>query len=342
LSNRDALPKAVIFGCAGPSLTAAERDFFQAADPAGFILFQRNCVAPDQVAALVADLKAASGRPDTPVLIDQEGGRVQRLKPPHWRAAPAAGRIAALAPEAAERAAWINARLIAADLLALGITVNCAPVLDTPIPGAHEIIGNRALGTEPDGIARLGRAVMRGLDAGGVLPVIKHLPGHGRALVDSHEHCPVVEAAAAELVARDLLPFQALADAPLAMTAHVVYTAWDATQPATLSAQVIGDIIRSRIGFAGALLSDDLSMKALGGTLVERACRALAAGCDLALHCNGNFEEMVELAAAIEPLTDAAAARLARALARRQAPEPTDSAALLAELGALMAEEARA
>jgi len=337
LSNRETPPKAVIFGCVGPSLTDAERDFFRATDPAGFILFQRNCVRPDQVAALVAELKSVSSRPDTPVLIDQEGGRVQRLKPPHWRAAPAAGKIAALAPAAAERAAWINARLIAAELLALGITVNCAPVLDTPVPGAHEIIGNRALGGDPEQIARLGRAVMQGLEAGGVLPVIKHIPGHGRALVDSHEHCPVVEADDAALTARDLPPFQALADAPLAMTAHVVYTAWDATQPATLSARVVGDIIRTRIGFGGALLTDDLSMKALGGRLAERASRALAAGCDLVLHCNGKFEEMVELAASIEPLTELAAARFAQALARRRLPEPADLRALSAELDALMA-----
>jgi beta-N-acetylhexosaminidase len=342
LSNLDARPKAVIFGCAGPHLGATERDFFRAVDPAGFILFQRNCVDPDQVAALVADLKTTTRRAHTPILIDQEGGRVQRLKPPHWRAAPAAGRIASLNPEAAERAAWINARLIAAELAALGITVNCAPVLDTPIHGAHAVIGDRAPGTNPADIARLGRATMRGFEAGGVLPVIKHLPGHGRALVDSHEHCPVVETIAETLIAEDLPPFQALADAPFAMTAHVVFTAWDETQPATLSARVIGDIIRCRIGFAGVLITDDLSMKALGGSLGERARRALAAGCDLALHCNGKFEEMVELAAAIGPLSRAASARLDQALARRSAPEPADQSALLNELNTLMAQEAAA
>jgi beta-N-acetylhexosaminidase len=337
LSNRDAPPRPIIFGCAGPRLSEAERDCFRATDPAGFILFQRNCVDPDQVARLVADLKAASGRPDTPVLIDQEGGRVQRLKPPHWRSAPSAGQIAALAPAAAERAAWINARLIAAELIALGITVNCAPVLDLPVPGAHQVIGDRALGTEPAAIARLGRAVMQGLEAGGVQPVIKHLPGHGRALVDSHEHCPVVTTAEADLIARDLVPFQALADAPFAMTAHVVYDAWDETQPATLSAKVIGEIIRDRIGFAGILISDDLFMKALGGSIAERARRALAAGCDLALHCHGTPDEMTKFAAAIEPMTETAHKRLAGALARRHAPEPADRTALLAELDALMA-----
>ena len=342
MSDRDVPPKAVIFGCAGPELSPAERVFFRTADPAGFILFQRNCVGPEQVARLVAELKAASGRLDTPVLIDQEGGRVQRLKPPHWRAAPAAGRIAALAPAAAERAAWLNARLIAAELMALGITVDCMPVLDLPVPGAHEVIGNRALGTEPEQVARLGRAVIRGLEAGGVLPVIKHLPGHGRALVDSHEHCPVVDTPADQLVARDLAPFRALADAPFAMTAHVVYTAWDRVRPATLSARVIGDIIRGDIRFAGALISDDLSMKALGGRLAERARAALAAGCDLVLHCNGDLDEMTEIATAIGPLTSTGAERFARALARRGAPEPADADALLAELDTLLASEAAA
>ncbi|MEI9987031.1 MAG: beta-N-acetylhexosaminidase [Aliidongia sp.] len=342
MSNRDAAPKALILGCAGPVLSPAEREFFRSADPAGFILFQRNCVDPAQLAALVADLKSASGRADTPVLIDQEGGRVQRLKPPHWRAAPSAGRIAQLPPAAAERAAWINARLIAADLAALGVTVDCMPVLDLPVPGAHEVIGNRALGTEPEQVVRLGRAVMRGLEAGGVLPVIKHLPGHGRALVDSHEHCPVVDAPEAALLARDVSPFEALADAPFAMTAHVVYTAWDPDRPATLSAKIIGEIIRGRIGFTGTLISDDLSMKALGGTLPERALGALAAGCDLALHCNGNLDEMIALAAAVGPLSAAGTERFARALAHRRAPEPADASALLAELDALMAAEVAA
>jgi len=339
LSNRDRPIKALIFGCAGPHLEPAERDFFRAANPAGFILFQRNCVDPDQVRSLVADLKAAVGRPDAPVLIDQEGGRVQRLKPPHWRAAPSSGRIAQLPAAAAERAAWLNARLIALDLDFLGIAIDCMPVLDLPVPGAHEVIGSRALGTEPAPVARLGRAVMQGLEAGGVLPVIKHLPGHGRATVDSHEHCPVVETPEEELLARDLAPFQALADAPFAMTAHVVYTAWDAKRPGTLSPIVIREIIRGRIGFAGALISDDLSMKALGGDLPDRARGALAAGCDLALHCNGKLDEMMALAAAVGSLDEAGAARFGQALARRNTPEPVDPAALLAELGELLGAE---
>ena len=323
-------------------MSDAERDFFRTADPAGFILFQRNCIEPVQVAALVADLKSLSGRSDTPVLIDQEGGRVQRLKPPHWRAAPAPARIGALSVEKAERAAWINARLIAAELTALGITVNCAPVLDLPAPAAHEVIGDRAIGTRPAEVVRLGRAVIRGLEAGGVLPVIKHLPGHGRALVDSHTHCPVVGAAAAELAASDLLPFQALADSPFAMTAHVVYTCWEGSLPATLSARVIGDIIRGRIGFEGVLLSDDLGMRALGGSPEERALGALAAGCDLALHCNGNLAEMAQIAAAVGTLSETAALSLDRALARRRAPDQADTPALLEELAALVAEKGTA
>jgi beta-N-acetylhexosaminidase len=336
LSSQRRPPKAVIFGCAGPRLSGDERDFFRAADPAGFILFQRNCLDPAQVAALTGELRAAIGRPDAPILIDQEGGRVQRLKPPHWRAAPSAAAIGALDPVSAERAAGLNARLIAAELEPLGITIDCTPVLDLPVPGAHEVIGSRALGSDPALVARLGRAVMRGLEAGGVLPAIKHLPGHGRALVDSHAQCPVVEVGDEALSARDLLPFQALADAPVALTAHVVFTAWDLTQPATLSARVIGEIIRGRIGFAGLLLTDDLSMQALGGSLAERACRALAAGCDLALHCSGDLNEMVGIAAEVPAMTDAASRRLGTALARRRPPEASDPAGLLAELTALM------
>jgi beta-N-acetylhexosaminidase len=329
-------PKAVIFGCAGTRLTGEERDFFAAADPAGFILFQRNCVDPAQVAALTAELRAAIGRPEAPILIDQEGGRVQRLKPPQWRAAPSAAAIGALDPASAERAAWLNARLIAAELEPLGITIDCAPVLDLPVPGAHEVIGSRALGTDPMLVASLGQAVMDGLEAGGVLPAIKHLPGHGRALVDSHAQCPVVEASDHALSMRDLLPFRVLAEAPVALTAHVVFTAWDSDRPATLSARVIGEIIRHRIGFAGLLLTDDLSMQALGGSLAERACRALAAGCDLALHCSGNLDEMTGIAAELPAMTDAAARRLGTALARRRPPDAADPAGLLAELTALM------
>ena len=330
---------AAIFGCAGLTLGAEERDFFRTTDPAGFILFKRNCDDPAQVRALVAALRAAVDRPAAPVLIDQEGGRVQRLRPPHWRAAPPARRFAELYKADASaglRAAWLNARLIAADLIELGIDVDCAPVLDNPVPGAHDVIGDRALGDDVATIAALGRAVMDGLLAGGVLPVIKHLPGHGRAGVDSHQQCPIVGATDAELRAQDLPPFRALAAAPFAMTAHVVYTAWDAERVATWSPDIIARIIRSEIGFGGCLLSDDLSMQALDGGLGERARRAMAAGCDLALHCNGDLAEMRDVAAAVGTISDAAATRLAGALARRTAPAPIDRQALLAELNGLL------
>ncbi|HEV2678129.1 MAG TPA: beta-N-acetylhexosaminidase [Aliidongia sp.] len=330
---------AAIFGCAGLSLTAEERAFFRETDPAGFILFKRNCEHPDQVRALVADLRTSVGRPTAPVLIDQEGGRVQRLRPPHWRTAPPARRFAELYrrdPAAGLRAAWLNARLIAAELHDLGIDVDCAPVLDNPAPGAHDVIGDRALGGDVATIAALGRAVMDGLLAGGVLPVIKHLPGHGRAQVDSHKHLPIVEASDAELRARDLPPFATLADAPFAMTAHVVYRAWDADRVATWSPDVIGRVIRDAVGFTGCLLSDDLSMQALDGALGDRAGRAIAAGCDLALHCNGDLTEMRDVAAAAGPISEAAAARLAGALGRRLEPQPIDRAAALAALDGLL------
>lgn len=321
------------------TLGTEERDFFRATDPAGFILFRRNCADPEQVRTLVTDLRAAVDRPTAPVLIDQEGGRVQRLRPPHWRAAPPARRFADLYqtdPAAGRRAAWLNARLIADELTQLGIDVDCAPVLDNPVPGAHDVIGDRALGHDVATIAALGRAVMDGLLAGGVLPVIKHLPGHGRAGVDSHQHCPIVDASDAELRAHDLPPFRDLADAPFAMTAHVVYTAWDADRVATWSPGIIARVIRGEIGFQGCLLSDDLSMQALDGGLGERARRAMAAGCDLALHCNGDLLEMRDVAAAVGTISDAAAQRLAGALARRSAPAPMDRPALLAELNGLL------
>jgi beta-N-acetylhexosaminidase len=331
---------AAIFGCAGPSLATEERSFFRDVDPAGFILFKRNCETPEQVRALVRDLREAVDRPAAPVLIDQEGGRVQRLRPPYWRAAPPARCFAELYrvdQQAGIRAAWLNARLIAAELADLGIDVDCAPVLDNPVPGAHDVIGDRALGNDVDTIAALGRAVMAGLMAGGVLPVIKHLPGHGRAEVDSHLHCPVVTASDAELRAADLPPFRALADAPFAMTAHAVYRAWDAERVATWSPRIVAEIIRDDIGFDGCLLSDDLSMQALDGGLGERARRALDAGCDLALHCNGDPAEMRAVAEAAGALSAAAAGRLATALGRRSAPDPLDRAAALTELDALVA-----
>ncbi len=325
----------MIFGCAGSRLSDAEARLFAAADPAGFILFERNCQTPDQVRDLVAALRDCVGRPQAPVLIDQEGGRVTRLKPPHWRAPPAARRLGALAqrdPELGREAAWTAARLIAADLYALGITVDCAPVLDVPAPGAHGIIGERAFGPSPDAVAELGRAFCEGLLAGGVMPVIKHIPGHGRATADSHTELPVVEAPKEALEEVDFAPFRALNDMPWAMTAHVLYRALDPERPATTSPAVIAEVIRGRIGFEGVLVSDDLSMQPLRGTPGERAAAALAAGCDLVLHCNGSRAEMEELAAAAPPLSEAALERLSRAEAMREPPQEVDVAGLAARL----------
>jgi beta-N-acetylhexosaminidase len=338
------VPKAVIFGLAGPGLDASEGRFFAAADPLGFILFARNCVDPGQVRALVADLRGAVGRADAPVLIDQEGGRVARLKPPHWRAAPPAAALGAIASrdvEQAKTAVKLNARLIAAELAALGIDVDCAPVLDVPAPGSHDIVGDRALSADPALVAELGRAAVEGFLEGGVVPVVKHIPGHGRATVDSHAELPVVDADRATLEASDFVPFRALADAPWAMTAHVVYTAIDAAAPATTSATVIGEVIRGAIGFKGVLVSDDLGMSALKGDFGARAAAALAAGCDIALHCSGAMREMEAVADAAGPLGDAAAARVARARSMVnmvKAAGPVDAAALSSQLQALMAE----
>jgi beta-N-acetylhexosaminidase len=314
----DESPRAVVLGCSGESLSAFERSFLRAADPLGFILFRRNCTSPDQVRDLVRALRECVGRDDAPVLIDQEGGRVARLKPPHWRTYPSAARVASLPDPQAEHAARLAARLIADDLSRLEITVDCLPVLDLPVSGADPVIGDRAYGSDPGRVARLARAVCEGLLEGGVLPVLKHIPGHGRAGVDSHYACPVVEAARDELACTDLAPFRALADMPWAMTAHIVYTKIDAAAPATLSPRVVREIIRGEIGFDGVLVSDDLSMRALGGALGERTQRALAAGCDLALHCNGVAGEMEEVVAAAEPIGPRTAERLARAEAMRR------------------------
>jgi beta-N-acetylhexosaminidase len=321
-------------------LSADERAFFRDTDPLGFILFARNCERPDQVRALVAALRDAVGRGDAPVLIDQEGGRVARLTPPHWRRYPAPATIAALGGTVATEAAFLSARLIADDLATLGITVDCLPVLDIPVAGADAVIGDRAYGSDPGTVARLAGAVCEGLLAGGVLPVIKHIPGHGRATVDSHAALPTVSVDRATLEASDFAPFRALADMPWAMTAHIVYTALDATAPATLSPKVIREVIRTSIGFDGVLVSDDLSMNALGGGLGERAARSLAAGCDVVLHCNGDRREMEAVAASSTPLSMAARRRVSRAEAMRQAPQPLDRAAVEARLDALLGKPA--
>jgi len=327
-------PRAVIFGCAGAALTPDEGEFFRSANPLGFILFQRNCVEPMQLRRLVDELRASVGRADAPVLIDQEGGRVARLRPPHWRAYPSAGRIAALG-DAAPAAARDVARLIADDLDRVGITIDCLPVLDLPVAGADAVIGDRSYGTAPEPVAAIGRAVCEGLLAGGILPVLKHIPGHGRATVDSHLACPVVTASLDELAARDFVPFRALNDINWAMTAHIVYAAIDAARPATLSPVVIAEAIRGAIGFDGVLVSDDLSMAALGGSLGERASGALAAGCDVALHCNGRLDEMRAVADAVGALTPTGFRRVAAGEARRRrAIEPLDRPALEARLAA--------
>ena len=331
--------RAVIVGCGGPVLGDAERRFFRDADPLGFILFARNCTDPNQVRSLVAELRDCVGRADAPVLIDQEGGRVARLAPPHWRAAPPARRfaeIAELGRDRAVEAARLNAHLVAAELFQLGITVNCAPVLDVVQPDAHPIIGDRAFGARPEMAALLGWAVCEGLLDGGVMPVIKHIPGHGRATADSHEALPVVEAPRAELEAVDFAPFKALNHMPWAMTAHVVYPAIDPDRPATTSAPVIAEAIRGAIGFDGVLVSDDIGMKALEGDFGARAEAALAAGCDLVLHCSGELAEMEKVVAAAGLLSDAALARLARGAGKWRAPLALNRANALARLDGLL------
>jgi len=331
-------PLAAIFGCAGTRLTPDERSFFRDRDPAGFILFARNVETPDQVRALVAEFRetAPSGCPL--VMIDQEGGRVARLRPPHWRHPPPAavfGRIYETDPKAASRAAWLNAVLIGNELRTLGINMDCAPSLDLTIPGAHEIIGDRAYGAEPGRVAYLGRAVCEGFLATGVLPVIKHIPGHGRARVDSHESLPVVDTPAETLRETDFAPFRALADMPAAMTAHIVYPSIDPQAPASTSLTVIQDVIRGEIGFDGLLMSDDLGMKALSGDFSDRARQVLAAGCDVVLHCSGAMGEMRSTAETSISLSDAARARLDRALACLGPPTAPDSATAQAELNEL-------
>jgi beta-N-acetylhexosaminidase len=331
--------RAVIFGCEGLSVTAWERDFFARADPVGFILFARNCETPAQVRALVADLRACVGRADAPVLIDQEGGRVARLTPPQWRAAPAPARFGELAAVDRDRAcaaAALNARLLAAEVRALGISVDCVPLLDLRVAGADAVIGDRAFSADAQVVAALGRAVCDGMLAGGVMPVVKHTPGHGRAQVDSHHALPVVDTSRRELEATDFRPFAALADAPWGMTAHVVYTAIDPQAPATTSRRVIDEVIRGFIGFDGVLVSDDLSMRALRGDLAQRATAALAAGCDIALHCNGKAAEMAAVADAVPELTAAAQRRLSAAAARLGHAPSEDAPALHARLDGLM------
>ncbi len=324
---------AAIFGCEGLHLTAREYALFRDAQPWGFILFSRNVADPAQVGRLVADLRNAVGR-RVPVLIDQEGGRVQRLRAPHWRAWPPPLTTATHAADPA-RALWLQYRLIAAELAALGIDADCAPCADIAAPQTHPFLRNRCLGTDAATVARLARAVADALLAGGVLPVVKHLPGHGRATLDTHLALPTVTAHEDDLRATDFAPFRALADLPMAMTAHVVFAAWS-DDPATLSPEMVR-VIREDIGFGGLLMTDDLTMEALSGTLAERARRARAAGVDVILHCKGDLAQMLEVAGACGSLSGAAAARGEAALAARRAPACVDTAALAAEWSALAA-----
>lgn len=333
-------PRAFITGVSGLVLTQDERSFLRATRPWGFILFKRNIDNPSQVIELVRQMRDYVGAPDAPVLIDQEGGRVQRLGPPHWPRYPAGAVFAALyrrAPASGLRAAFLSSRLIAADLHDLGITVDCLPLADVPVAGADAVIGDRAYGTAPGQVAAVARAVTEGLAEGGVLPVLKHIPGHGRATADSHLRLPVVDAPLEELDRTDFAAFRALADLPMAMTAHVVFSALDAAQPATTSATMIDKVIRSSIGFQGLLMSDDVSMNALQGSIAERSRAALSAGCDVILHCNGKLEEMAVVAVEAPPLAGAALRRAERALAARRAPLPFDRAAGRSELDDLLA-----
>ena len=334
MSNR-----AFITGLSGVQLSDAEREFIRAERPWGFILFKRNIQAPAQVSELIRECRAVLGNPDAPVLIDQEGGRVQRLGPPHWPAYPPGAVFGALydiEPELGLTAARLSARLIAADLADLGINVDCLPLADVPVAGADAVIGDRAYGTEPGKVAAIARAVTDGLEQGGVLPVLKHIPGHGRATADSHLRLPTVDTAREELERTDFAGFRPLADLPMAMTAHVVFSTLDPAHPATTSATIIEQVIRGAIGFQGLLMSDDVSMNALSGSVAERTRAIVEAGCDMVLHCNGKLDEMREVARETPVLAGKALERANRALAARQPPQSLDRPAARAELEALL------
>ncbi len=329
---------AAIYGCAGHRLTAEERAFFADARPWGFILFRRNVDSPDQLRALTSELREAVGR-NCPILIDQEGGRVQRMGPPHWPKYPPGDAYlkAAKDPQSARELVRLGARLMAHDLRAVGINVDCVPVLDVPVPGAHDIIGDRAYARDPGTVALLGRAAAEGLLAGGVLPVIKHMPGHGRAFADTHKELPTVTTGLEELDAWDFAPFKALSDMPIGMTAHIIFTAIDKRRPATQSRKAI-KLIREQLGFKGLLLSDDLVMSALKGTLTERAEMSLRAGCDLVIHWNGDMTEMQQVAKGTGTLQGGARRRADAALARlAKVPEPFDEPEARARFEAMMA-----
>ena len=332
--------QAAIYGLEGAEFTADERDFFRDAKPAGYILFKRNIASREQLRCLTDALRDLEGHDEVPILIDQEGGRVARMRPPEWPAFPsgeAFDKLYQLAPSSAIEAARVNARALGLMLGEVGVNIDCLPMLDVRQPGATDIVGDRALGSEPMQVAALGKAILDGLASAGALGVIKHIPGHGRALVDSHHELPVVDASEDELRI-DLEPFERLREAPMGMTSHILYTAWDEEHPASQSPFVIGEIIRQRIGFDGFLMSDDIGMEALGGDHGTRAAACIAAGCDVALHCDGKMESMLLVAEAAGEISPEGAARLARAMAMRfTADDEMDFAEAVAKRDALLA-----
>ncbi|WP_447762811.1 beta-N-acetylhexosaminidase [Sphingopyxis panaciterrae] len=329
-----------IFGLSGLTLTNDERAFFRDSDPAGYILFGRNIENREQVRRLTDDLRSLDGRSSLPILIDQEGGRVARMKSPEWPDFPSGAAFDALyerAPASAIEAARLNAMALAVMLAEVGITVDCLPLLDVRQPGSSDVIGDRALGSEPMRVAALGRAILSGLQAGGVVGIVKHIPGHGRAMADSHEALPIVSALDRDLQT-DLAPFAALRDAAMAMTCHVVFNAWDPDRPATLSPVIIDSVIRQRIGFHGLLMTDDLDMKALSGDVPSRAADAIAAGCDIALNCWGKMDDMIGIANALDPISMISLARLEGAMDRIVgAHDPRQFATLVDQRDALLA-----
>jgi beta-N-acetylhexosaminidase len=333
------MTKAFITGLAGTELNDAERDFIRAERPWGFILFRRNVDTLAQVAALTNEIRKVLGQADVPILVDQEGGRVQRFRPPNWPLYPAGaafGQLYDIAPALGLKAARLSARLIADDLTKVGVTVDCLPLADVPVVGADDVNGARAYGNEPNKVAAIARAVTEGLEQGGILPILKHIPGHGRATADSHLALPVVDTPQNELESIDFAAFKPLADLPMAMTAHVVFSAYDAAQPATTSATMIERVIRGLIGFQGLLMSDDVGMNALAGSIAERTKALLAAGCDMVLACSGEPEEMHQVARETPELSGKPLARANAALASRQAPKPFDRDAARAELDGLI------
>jgi beta-N-acetylhexosaminidase len=332
--------RAFITGVSGTELSTAERQLIAAAKPWGFILFRRNIASPAQVSKLVGEMRRAVGEPDAPVLVDQEGGRVQRFGPPHWPVYPSGatfGQLYDVKPATALAAARLSARLIAADLVEVGVSVDCLPLADVPVPGANDVIGDRAYGEEPGKVAAIGRAITEGLAQGGILPILKHIPGHGRATADSHLSLPTVDTPRDELERTDFAAFQALADLPMAMTAHVVFSAIDPAHPATTSATMVSQVIRGLIGFQGLLMSDDVGMHALAGSIGARTRAVFAAGCDMVLHCSGDLQEMQEVAREAPVLSGKPLDRARAALASRKAPQPFDRVAGRAELDQLIA-----